>query len=192
MEKGKATRESIVQTALDMVRGEGFEGLTIRKIADRSNTNVALINYYFGSKDRLLSEVIGIMLSGFRDSFEVLEDDSLPPEQRLKSFLLHYVQGIERHPELLLRIIMMGTGAGLASSQQEYGAFMRATGFDRIKDLLMQLTGEQDADRLMMMVMQIFGAVFMPILMKPLLEAGAGIEVPNVERQIDVLLERYL
>lgn len=190
MEKGKVTKESILQTALEMIREEGFEGITIRKIADRSDTNVALINYHFGSKDKLLSEVIGILLSGFRESFEVLDDRTLPPEQRLKRFLLHYVQGIERYPALLSQIIAMGSG--LAASQREYGDFMRASGFDRVKELLAQLTGEEDSERLLMMVTQIFGAVFMPILMKPILEVGSGIEMQPTERQIDLLLERYL
>ncbi|QKS60257.1 TetR/AcrR family transcriptional regulator [Paenibacillus barcinonensis] len=172
-----------------MIKQEGFEKITIRGIAQRSNTNVALVNYYFGSKDKLISEVIRILLSGFQESFEVLDDLSLPPEQRLKRFLLHYVQGIEQYPELLSRVITMG--ANLFASQQEYGEFMRVIGFDKIKSLLKELTHEQDQDILMMMVMQVFGAVFMPALMKQTLEAGSGIEVKPVERQIDLLLERY-
>ncbi|PYE47368.1 TetR family transcriptional regulator [Paenibacillus barcinonensis] len=189
MDKNNETKGIILQTALEMIKQEGFEKITIRGIAQRSNTNVALVNYYFGSKDKLISEVIRILLSGFQESFEVLDDLSLPPEQRLKRFLLHYVQGIEQYPELLSRVITMG--ANLFASQQEYGEFMRVIGFDKIKSLLKELTHEQDQDILMMMVMQVFGAVFMPALMKQTLEAGSGIEVKPVERQIDLLLERY-
>ncbi len=190
MDKSNETKEIILRTALEMIKQEGFEKITIRKIAVRSNTNVSLVNYYFGTKDKLISEVIRIMLSGFQDSFDVLDDLSLPPERRLKLFLLHYVRGVEQYPEVLSRIIMMG--AGLFASQQEYGKFMRSIGFDKVKNLLKELTNEQDQELLMMMVMQIFGAVFMPALMRPTLEAGAGVEMKPVERQIDLLLERYL
>ncbi|WP_427180757.1 TetR/AcrR family transcriptional regulator [Paenibacillus sp. TC-CSREp1] len=189
MDKNNETKETILQTALEMIKQEGFEKITIRSIAQRSNTNVSLVNYYFGSKDKLISEVIQILLSGFQESFEVLDDFTLPPEQRLKRFLLHYVQGIEQYPELLSRVITMG--ANLFASQQEYGKFMRMIGFDKIKSLLKELTNEQDQDILMMMVMQVFGAVFMPALMRQTLEAGSGIEMKPVERQIDLLLERY-
>ncbi|MBB6023343.1 AcrR family transcriptional regulator [Paenibacillus sp. JGP012] len=189
MDKNNETKEIILQTALEMIKQEGFEKITIRSIAQRSNTNVSLVNYYFGSKDKLISEVIQILLSGFQESFEVLDDLTLPPEQRLKRFLLHYVQGIEQYPELLSRVITMG--ANLFASQQEYGKFMRMTGFDKIKSLLKELTNEQDQDILMMIVMQVFGAVFMPALMRQTLEAGSGIEMKPVECQIDLLLERY-
>lgn len=189
MDKNNETKEIILQTALEMIKQEGFEKITVRSIAQRSNTNVSLVNYYFGSKDKLISEVIQILLSGFQESFEVLDDFTLPPEQRLKRFLLHYVQGIEQYPELLSRVITMG--ANLFASQQEYGKFMRMIGFDKIKSLLKELTNEQDQDILMMMVMQVFGAVFMPALMRQTLEAGSGIEMKPVERQIDLLLERY-
>ncbi|WP_184189074.1 TetR/AcrR family transcriptional regulator [Paenibacillus sp. JGP012] len=189
VDKNNETKEIILQTALEMIKQEGFEKITIRSIAQRSNTNVSLVNYYFGSKDKLISEVIQILLSGFQESFEVLDDLTLPPEQRLKRFLLHYVQGIEQYPELLSRVITMG--ANLFASQQEYGKFMRMTGFDKIKSLLKELTNEQDQDILMMIVMQVFGAVFMPALMRQTLEAGSGIEMKPVECQIDLLLERY-
>ncbi|WP_342438822.1 TetR/AcrR family transcriptional regulator [Paenibacillus sp. FSL L8-0436] len=190
MDKNNETKEIILRTALEMIKQEGFEKITIRKIAVRSNTNVSLVNYYFGSKDKLISEVIRILLSGFQESFDVLDDLSLPPERRLKIFLLHYVRGVEQYPEVLTRIITMD--AGLFASQQEYGEFMRIIGFDKVKSLLMELTNEQDQELLMMMVMQIFGAVFMPALMRPTLEVGAGVEMKPVERQIDLLLERYL
>lgn len=120
MDKSNETKEIILQTALEMIKQEGFEKITIRKIAVRSNTNVSLVNYYFGSKDKLISEVIRIMLSGFQESFDVLEDLSLPSEQRLKLFLLHYVRRVEQYPELLSRIITMDTG--LFASQRSTGS----------------------------------------------------------------------
>ncbi|MGF6357199.1 AcrR family transcriptional regulator [Paenibacillus sp. 4624] len=190
MNKSNETKEIILQTALEMIKQDGFEKITIRNIAKHSNTNVALVNYYFGSKDKLISEVVQILLSGFHESFDVLDDLSLPPKHRLKVFLLHYVRGVEQYPELLSRIITMGTA--LFASQQEYGEFMRRIGFDKVKSLLKELTNEQDQDILMMMVTQIFGAVFMPALMRRTLEAGSGVEMKPVERQIDLLLQRYL
>ncbi|MGE8381728.1 MAG: TetR/AcrR family transcriptional regulator, partial [Sphingobacterium sp.] len=33
---------------------KGFDGTSVRDIAQEANVNVAMINYYFGSKDKLL------------------------------------------------------------------------------------------------------------------------------------------
>lgn len=189
LDKNSETKNMILATALDMVKKEGFESMTIRKIAARSNTNISLVNYYFGSKDQLISEVMKILLSGFHECFKVLEDAALPPKERLKSFLLQYASVIQEHPELLSRILTMGDR--LFPSQYEYGSFMQASGFHLIHEVLRDITHERQPEALMTMMMHIFGAVFMPILMKPILETGAGLHIAPLEQQIDILFERY-
>lgn len=51
-------KELILKVTLDLIKNEGFEGITIRKIASKANVNVALINYHFGSKNKLVNEII--------------------------------------------------------------------------------------------------------------------------------------
>lgn len=168
---------------------EGFDGITTRKIADRSGTNVALVNYYFGSKENLINESIKVILTGFRDTFAILDDYSVPARERLKLFLLDYLQVIRQYPELLSRLIVMGST--VFASQHEYGAFLKMLGFPKVQGIIKELTGEQRQDRLTIMMMQIFGSIFLPALMSPILESGASVEVPPVVEQIDLLFERY-
>ncbi|XOK58328.1 TetR/AcrR family transcriptional regulator [Paenibacillus elgii] len=183
------TKDKILQATLDMIKKEGFENVTIRKIAARSDTNIALINYYFGSKEKLISEAIKIMLLGFRGTFDVLDDSSLPPKERLKTFLTLYVQIIQQYPELVSRII--ATGTAMFASQVEYGDFLREMGFHKIQAVLQQITQEDRPDKLMLMITQLFGAIFLPALMKPILESGAGMKMLPVGEQIDWFFERY-
>jgi AcrR family transcriptional regulator len=58
-ERGNATRERIVEAALETVREEGFAETTARAIARRGGFNQALIFYHFGSVDDLLMEAFG-------------------------------------------------------------------------------------------------------------------------------------
>jgi AcrR family transcriptional regulator len=58
-ERGSATRERIVEAALETVREEGFADTTARAIARRGGFNQALIFYHFGSVDDLLMEAFG-------------------------------------------------------------------------------------------------------------------------------------
>ncbi|MDK8179528.1 TetR/AcrR family transcriptional regulator [Paenibacillus sp. UMB4589-SE434] len=183
------TKAKILAAALDMIKEDGFESITIRKIAARSDTNISLVNYYFGSKDKLINEVIKHLLSGFQESFVLLDDLTLTPGQRLKSFLLHYVQVIQQYPELVARTIAMGTK--MFTSQVEYGEFLQATGFHKVQHVLSEMTDEQQPDQLMTMLMQVFGAIFLPALMRPILEGGAGVNMGPTEQQIDLLFERY-
>jgi AcrR family transcriptional regulator len=54
--KGSATRERIVEAALETLRENGFAGTTARSIAARGGFNQALIFYHFGSVQKLLQE----------------------------------------------------------------------------------------------------------------------------------------
>jgi AcrR family transcriptional regulator len=58
-ERGTATRERIVEAALETVREQGFADTTARAIARRGGFNQALIFYHFGSVDDLLMEAFG-------------------------------------------------------------------------------------------------------------------------------------
>ena len=51
---GDATRQRIVDAALETLKHEGFAGATSRAIARRGGFNQALIFYHFGSLDSLL------------------------------------------------------------------------------------------------------------------------------------------
>ena len=54
--RGTATRERIMDAALETLRDEGFAGSTARAIAQRGAFNQALIFYHFGSVPNLLLE----------------------------------------------------------------------------------------------------------------------------------------
>ncbi|MED3463878.1 TetR/AcrR family transcriptional regulator, partial [Bacillus thuringiensis] len=159
------------------------------KIAALSDTNIALVNYHFGSKEKLISETIKVLLISFKDTFSILDDTKLPAKERLKIFLLNYVIVIRQYPELVRKIIAMGTT--VFTSQYEYGDFLKRLGFSKVKNILSEITNETDREILMMMTVQIFGSIFLPALMMPILESGADIRIQPVEKQIDFLFERY-
>lgn len=183
------TKEKIMRATLELTKQEGFEKITIKKIAEASGTNVALVNYYFGSKENLFSESIKLILSSFEHTFTILDDFTISARDRLRQFLLNYLQVIRQYPELLSRIILMGQT--VFSSQHEYGSFLNLLGFPKMQRTLRELTNEQQPDQLMTMTVQIFGALFLPALMSPILETGASIKIAPIEDQIDLLFERY-
>ncbi|HEF1904350.1 MULTISPECIES: TetR/AcrR family transcriptional regulator [Bacillus cereus group] len=184
-----STKEKILNTTLELIKKEGFEKVTIRKIAKLLDVNIALVNYHFGSKEKLISEAIRVLLISFQGTFSILDNITVPAKERLKIFLLDYVLVIRQYPELVRKIIAMGTT--VFTSQYEYGDFLKRLGFSKVENILSEITNETDQEILMMMTVQIFGSIFLPTLMMPILESGADIKVPSVEKQIDFLFERY-
>jgi AcrR family transcriptional regulator len=54
----EATRRRILDAARDLFGEHGYDGVTVRMIAARSEANVALVHRYFGSKAALFGEVL--------------------------------------------------------------------------------------------------------------------------------------
>src|SRR5919112_6155132 len=52
--KGEATRERILDAALDLFRTQGYAETTMRQIAQAADVAVGNAYYYFASKDQLI------------------------------------------------------------------------------------------------------------------------------------------
>ncbi|MBI5439482.1 MAG: CerR family C-terminal domain-containing protein [Nitrosomonadales bacterium] len=52
------TRSRLLNAAREAFSQQGFQGTTVREICRRAETNVASVNYHFGSKDGLLAEAL--------------------------------------------------------------------------------------------------------------------------------------
>lgn len=48
----------ILEAATEVFASKGFEGASIRELASAAKVNIAMINYYFGSKEKLFNDVI--------------------------------------------------------------------------------------------------------------------------------------
>ncbi len=52
------TRDRILSAARDLFATTGFNGTTLREITERADANLAAVNYYFGTKERLILSTI--------------------------------------------------------------------------------------------------------------------------------------
>ena len=89
----EANRAGIVAAALDEFAARGFKGASMDAIAARTHTTRALINYYFGSKEKLYIAVLEQVYSGIRDAEAKLDLDHLPPVEavrRIVEFTYNY------------------------------------------------------------------------------------------------------
>ncbi|WP_178021901.1 TetR/AcrR family transcriptional regulator [uncultured Paenibacillus sp.] len=188
--EGLTTKQNIIQATLELIKTEGADQVTLRKITAAANVNLALVNYYFGSKDNLINEALKLLLTTFQANFSVLDDTSLKPKDRLKVFILQYVDSVLQYPGLLHEVL--GKGRITFDSRQDFTSFMKTTGFSKISGTLEEITGETNTEILYIMMMQINAAVLFPlVLAKQIkhLENRPGKEA--VERQIEILFDHY-
>jgi len=183
------TKENILNTTLDLITTEGLENVTLRKIAASANVNLALINYHFGSKDKLVNEALKRLLASLRKLFIILDDFSMPPKERLKTFMIQFANSVLKYPALFREVL--GKGDVIFESQFEYKDYMRTMGVNKIKDTLKEITGEEDSNTLSMMMVQLQAAIFFPSLMACKKNAPLVWNQIPIEAQIDFLFEHY-
>jgi AcrR family transcriptional regulator len=80
----EAHRAGILAAAIDEFAARGFKGASMDAIAARTNTTRALINYYFGSKDKLYIAVLERVYGEIREAEGKLDLDHLPPVDAIR------------------------------------------------------------------------------------------------------------
>ncbi len=80
----EANRARILAAAIAEFASNGFEGASMDAIAARTQTTRGLINYYFGSKERLYLAVLERVYAEIRDAERGLELDDLPPAEAMR------------------------------------------------------------------------------------------------------------
>ena len=94
------TRAGILQTAKDIARREGWQAVSIRKIADAIDYSAPVVYDYFDSKDILLDEIRNDGFRYLRDEYERLVKLYRDPEKLLYEISLIQWQFAIQQPEM--------------------------------------------------------------------------------------------
>jgi AcrR family transcriptional regulator len=89
----EANRARIVKAAIEEFAARGFKGASMDAIAARTHTTRALINYYFGGKEKIYLAVLEQVYAEIREAEGELDLDHLDPEaaiRRIVEFTYHY------------------------------------------------------------------------------------------------------
>ncbi|MDI1479563.1 TetR/AcrR family transcriptional regulator [Polyangium sp. y55x31] len=104
-EQGRGARERIIEAAIEVVEREGIEALTVRAIALQAGVNVAAINYYFGSKERLVEVVLARTLENafggqLRELDALVEAEGGDVRAALERFVPELLPDAVRYPRI--------------------------------------------------------------------------------------------
>jgi len=92
-------KEFILTTALGLFAQKGFDGTSIRDIACKANVNVAMISYYFGSKEKMFQCIVEHKASQLKEVFqELINNPKLSEIQKIDLVIDHYVERIFANP----------------------------------------------------------------------------------------------
>jgi AcrR family transcriptional regulator len=131
-----STEERIKEAARKLFTQKGFAATRTRDIAEEAGLNLALLNYYFRSKQKLFDL---IMMENFRQFIQGISvnflDDSLTVEQRVDRIVTAYIDFLTRFPDLPLFVLneIKGNPSKLAATIREEMAPARSLFFQQLQ-----------------------------------------------------------
>jgi len=85
-------REKIILSATELFSTQGFEGTSVREIATDADVNVAMINYYFGSKEKLFESVVEYRAAFLKGVFQdLINNNKLSPIEKIDIIIDHTI-----------------------------------------------------------------------------------------------------
>ncbi|PZX94768.1 TetR/AcrR family transcriptional regulator [Flavobacterium aquariorum] len=84
----------ILGVAEKLFAEKGFDGTSIRDIAKEAKINIAMVSYYFGSKEQLLEAIILNRVTDIKLQLDILTLEDLDPLQKIQKLIELYIDKI--------------------------------------------------------------------------------------------------
>jgi AcrR family transcriptional regulator len=89
----------IIETAEQLFAERGFDGTSVRDIADEAGINVAMISYYFGSKEKLMEALFELRVGSVKMRIEsLIKDESLSPIEKVNMLIDEHIERVMLKP----------------------------------------------------------------------------------------------
>src|ERR1700744_5879846 len=97
--EGDSTEKKIQDAARKIFTKKGFLATTIRDIAAEADINVASVNYYFRSKEKLFEFIMDETIGSLFNRIEpVLNNESMGADEKIELCVGFYIDHILKNP----------------------------------------------------------------------------------------------
>lgn len=90
-------RQRLLETGARLFAEQGFEAVSTRQLAKEAEVNIAMIAYYFGSKEELLKAIFAEKFPQMRSQLESLQQQNISPWEKLCMAMDMYIDRILSH-----------------------------------------------------------------------------------------------
>ncbi|MBK8355342.1 MAG: TetR family transcriptional regulator [Saprospiraceae bacterium] len=184
--KDNNTEARIKEAARIVFLNKGFAATRTRDIAEEAGINLALLNYYFRSKQKLFNLIMLDALKIFLSSiYDVINDTQLTFEEKLVSISSSYIDTLLVNPEIPLFILseLRNDPAHLIENVGIRDLVLQS---DLIKQLLEKVqSGEFKPVNPLNFIMNIIGMTVFPFLASPILKILGNMD----QKEFNTLIE---
>ena len=128
----------IIEKAEELFASQGFSGTSVREIAKAADVNVAMISYYFGSKENLLKEIFRYRSDYLQTKVDdLLSNSSLSCWDKIDIQVDYYVEKM-RDNQQLHRIIIREVDMNSCTTLSEFIMERKKAHFDQFCQFIHQ------------------------------------------------------
>jgi len=185
-------RTSILEAAEKLFSELGYEGTSTRQIAKEAGANMAMINYYFGSKDGVFLEIMTNRIEGFSAQLAIINQEKISVLEKLMQVIEEYARRI------------LGNIAFHRMMHRELSLSQRPEIYCRLKDsmtsnlnVIEQIVNEGIQSGMFrkvdvrMVIASIMGTITNVAISPSKITAGSKLDI-NIPADKDILTERLI
>ncbi|ODS71975.1 MAG: TetR family transcriptional regulator [Cytophagaceae bacterium SCN 52-12] len=163
--KDTSTEEKIIEAARKVFMQKGYAATRTRDIAEEAGINLALLNYYFRSKEKLFEQ---IMLEKFRQLFSVIfpivNDDALTLDEKIEILVENYISLLIENPELPLFVL-----SEIRVNPERFKVRLQIPDLLRNSSLVRQMREKRPDVEPVHFITSLLGMTLFPFVAKPVL-----------------------
>ncbi len=175
VEKDLGSEEKILEAARKLFTERGFAAVKTRDIAEEAGINLALLNYYFRSKEKLFDIIMVENFSRFLEGITaVLTANHESFDKKLVALVDAYITMLNKNPGIPLFVIneMHRHPQKMAAIFKEKGEVIRGTLFQHLSTIG---GGKPDINPVHFLV-NLMGLVVFPFAASPVLKQVGGMD----------------
>ncbi len=180
-----STEEKIKKAALKLFTRKGYAATRTRDISEEAGINLALLNYYFRSKEKLFQLVMAELLEQFFSGIvEIFNDKSTSLDEKMEMFVARYTSLLKEQPDLPLFIFHhLRTNPGKLASRLGMGRLFKSYFFTQLESAMERRRIRRVHP--MQLVMNLLSMTVFPFIAAPLLKEITGVDGKVFDKLVD-------
>ena len=171
------TEEKIIAAARKLFTQKGFSATRTRDIAEEAGINLALLNYYFRSKEKLFIIIMTETLSSFLQHLTIiLNDMNTGLEKKIELIASNYIDFLLGEPELPLFLMseLRNNAGDFIEKLALQDIFVNSEFFKQYSRAVE--AGEVTEPNAFQMLLNILGFVVFPFIAQPMIAVTGKID----------------
>jgi AcrR family transcriptional regulator len=177
-----STEEKIVSAARKLFTQKGYEGTKTRDIAKEAGINLALLNYYFRSKEKLFEMIMEENMGQFMDVIStIVSNEETSIDEKIEALVNNYITMLSKFPDMPL--FVMNHVKGDSKRMQMRQRFIGSYFMQQIQEAMKQ--GKIVPMNPINLMLNIVGLTIFPFIGKPMFQNSHGMTA----EQFNALME---